>query len=62
MPLVLADELTGELDQGNERIVLRALGELRESYGATVVLVTHSEQVAATADRVIQLRDGKVTA
>lgn len=62
VPLVLADELTGELDQGNERIVLRALGELRESYGATVVLVTHSEQVAATADRVIQLRDGKVTA
>src|SRR5581483_1933331 len=59
-PLVLADEPTGELDEANERIVLDALRELRESYDATVAVVTHSEQVASTADRVIQVRDGRV--
>jgi putative ABC transport system ATP-binding protein len=58
--LVLADEPTGELDQGNERIVLEALQKLRTEYGSTVVIVTHSEQVAAGAERVIELRDGKV--
>ncbi len=40
--LVLADEPTGELDAANETIVLDALRELREHYGATVVVVTHS--------------------
>jgi putative ABC transport system ATP-binding protein len=58
--LVLADEPTGELDAANERIVLDALKRLREDHGATVVTVTHSEQVAAAADRVVQMSDGKV--
>jgi ABC-type lipoprotein export system ATPase subunit len=58
--LVLADEPTGELDQGNERIVLEALEKLRAEYGSTVVIVTHSEQVASAAERVIELRDGQV--
>ena len=61
-PLVLADEPTGELDANNERIVLEALAHLRERRGASVVLVTHSDQVAAAADRVIEMRDGKVIA
>jgi putative ABC transport system ATP-binding protein len=59
-PLVLADEPTGELDGANERIVLDALARLREDRGSTVVAVTHSEQVAAAADRVIEMRDGRV--
>ncbi len=58
--LVLADEPTGELDQGNERIVLEALERVRTEYGSTVVIVTHSEQVAGAAERVIELRDGQV--
>jgi putative ABC transport system ATP-binding protein len=60
--LVLADEPTGELDQGNERLVLDALHELRARYESTVVVVTHSERVATSADRVIELRDGKLAA
>jgi ABC-type lipoprotein export system ATPase subunit len=60
--LVLADEPTGELDRGNERIVLEALHRLRGEYGSTVVIVTHSEQIAAAAERVIELRDGRVAA
>jgi putative ABC transport system ATP-binding protein len=58
--LVLADEPTGELDRGNEGMVLGALEKLRTEYGSTVVIVTHSEQVASAADRIIELRDGKV--
>jgi putative ABC transport system ATP-binding protein len=61
-PLVLADEPTGELDANNERIVLDALAQLREQRQASVVLVTHSHQVAAAADRVIEMRDGRVSA
>jgi putative ABC transport system ATP-binding protein len=57
-PLVLADEPTGELDAGNENLVLEALARLRAERGSTVVLVTHSAQVAAAADRVIEMRDG----
>jgi putative ABC transport system ATP-binding protein len=59
-PLVVADEPTGELDATNERIVLDALKRLCESHGSTVVTVTHSEQVASAADRVVEMRDGRV--
>jgi putative ABC transport system ATP-binding protein len=58
--LVLADEPTGELDAGNQQIVLEALHKLRDERGSTVVIVTHASQVAAAADRVIEMRDGKV--
>jgi len=54
--LVLADEPTGELDEENEALVLDALRELK----TTVVVVTHSERVAAAVDRVIEMRDGRV--
>jgi putative ABC transport system ATP-binding protein len=57
-PLVLADEPTGELDAANEQRVLGALRELRDSFGSTVVAVTHSPRVARAADRVIEMRDG----
>jgi ABC-type lipoprotein export system ATPase subunit len=60
--LVLADEPTGELDEHNEEIVLEALEKLSREYESTVVVVTHSELVAARAGRVIELRDGKVAA
>jgi putative ABC transport system ATP-binding protein len=60
--LVLADEPTGELDEANEAVVLEALRELREAYGATVVVVSHSPRVADFVDRVVELRDGRVVA
>jgi putative ABC transport system ATP-binding protein len=59
-PLVLADEPTGELDAANERLVLDALAQLRGEFGSTVVVVTHSAQVARAADRIVELRDGRV--
>jgi ABC-type lipoprotein export system ATPase subunit len=60
--LVLADEPTGELDRPNEEIVLEALEKLSSDYDSTVVVVTHSERVAARAERVVEIRDGKVMA
>ena len=61
-PLVLADEPTGELDAGNEQIVLEALARLRDAGHSAVVMVTHSERVAAAADRVLEMSDGRVVA
>jgi ABC-type lipoprotein export system ATPase subunit len=61
-PLVLADEPTGELDAANEELVLGAMRQLRDEHGSTVVIVTHSERVAAAADRTVEMRDGAVVA
>ncbi len=61
-PLVLADEPTAELDARSEQIVLRALRRLREEFGSTVVVVTHSPRVAEAADRVVEITDGRVAA
>jgi putative ABC transport system ATP-binding protein len=58
--LVLADEPTGNLDTKSGREVLRALRELNNEEGHTIVMVTHDPAAAATADRVVFLRDGKV--
>ena len=59
-PLVLADEPTAELDEANEEAVLEALRSLRDRFGSTVVAVTHSPRVAEAADRVIEIRDGRL--
>jgi putative ABC transport system ATP-binding protein len=56
--LVLADEPTGELDLASERLVLRDLAALAQETECAMILVTHSERLAAAADRVIELRDG----
>ena len=57
--LVLADEPTAELDERREEMVLAGLRRLRDHFGSTVVVVTHSPRVAETADRVIEIRDGR---
>jgi putative ABC transport system ATP-binding protein len=57
--LVLADEPTAELDEANEQRVLEALHRLRNDHGTTIIVVTHSASVAASADRVVEIRDGK---
>jgi putative ABC transport system ATP-binding protein len=53
--LVLADEPTGNLDPGNARRVLALLAERIRESGAIGILVTHSPEAAATADRVLHL-------
>ena len=58
--LVLADEPTAELDEDNEQIVLEALGRLRDEFGSTVVVVTHSAEVTKAMERVVEIRDGRL--
>jgi putative ABC transport system ATP-binding protein len=55
--LVLADEPTGNLDSGATLEVLRLFDQMRAS-GQTLVIVTHDERIAATADRLVSMRDG----
>lgn len=58
--LVLADEPTGNLDSRAASQVVSLLRTLASCHGATVVLVTHSAEAAAAADRVVELRDGRI--
>ncbi len=58
--LLLADEPTGNLDEQTSRELLPVLLSLTRERGATLVMVTHDEQLAATADRVLELRDGRL--
>ena len=59
-PILLADEPTGNLDTANGRMVLDLLLALNREEGTTMVLVTHEQELAASADRRIVLRDGCV--
>jgi putative ABC transport system ATP-binding protein len=56
--LLLADEPTGNLDSTNSLRVLKLLRELNEETGVTVLLATHSAEIAASAERVLHMRDG----
>jgi len=58
--LLLADEPTGNLDETNGAAIIDMLFDLREQHGATLVMVTHSNELAARCDRVIRLRDGRI--
>ena len=58
--LLLADEPTGNLDSRAQGEVLALLDRLRRERGLTLVVVTHSAEVAAAADREVGLRDGTV--
>ena len=60
-PLVLADEPTGNLDSRTGAEIVDLLLDLRAAHGMTIVLATHDSQVAARCDRVVRLRDGRVT-
>ena len=58
--LVLADEPTGNLDEETGRQVLALLDRLTRQAGKNMILVTHSPEAAAYADRVLYLRDGQL--
>ena len=59
-PIVLADEPTGNLDSRNGAMVLGMLLTLNREAGTTLVMVTHDDQVASKADRLISLVDGRI--
>ena len=59
-PLILADEPTGNLDTANGRHVLDMLVDFNRRENATLILVTHNQELSSRADRLIRLRDGVI--
>ena len=57
--IILADEPTGNLDSATSEEVMELFGDIQKA-GNTVILVTHEEDIAAYAHRVVRLRDGRV--
>lgn len=58
--VMLADEPTGSLDSRNGHEIIKLLKESNKKYGQTLILVTHDENIALQADRIIGISDGKV--
>jgi putative ABC transport system ATP-binding protein len=58
--VVVADEPTGNLDSRTGAAVVELLAELRREQGAALLLATHDQRVAAAADRVLELADGRM--
>jgi len=58
--LILADEPTGNLDSANAEATMELFEKIRTEQGTTIIVVTHDHRVADRADRIIELKDGKI--
>ena len=58
--IILADEPTGNLDSVNSRDIISLFQQIRGQYHTTIVIATHDNEIAAQADRVIALKDGRL--
>ena len=58
--IILADEPTGALDSKTGRLVMDLFHELHEKHGKTIVLITHSPQLASECERIITISDGQI--
>ncbi len=58
--LILADEPTGNLDSEISEKVLSLFLETCRKYGQTLVMITHNEEIATKADRIVRIRDGRI--
>ena len=59
--LMLADEPTGNLDSENCKEIISLLRQFNKEFNQTVIIITHDEKIANSADRVITIEDGKIT-
>lgn len=59
--LLLADEPTGNLDSENSREIVSLLRKFNKENNQTVIIITHDERIALSADRVITIEDGRIT-
>ena len=59
--LMLADEPTGNLDSENSKEIISLLRQFNKEFNQTVIIITHDEKIANSADRVITIEDGKLT-
>ena len=58
--LLLADEPTGNLDSENSKEIIKLLRQFNKENKQTVIIITHDERIALSADRVIEINDGKI--
>lgn len=58
--ILLCDEPTGALDYRTSKEILQLISEINQTYGTTIVMVTHNEAISQIADRVVKLRDGQI--
>ncbi len=58
--LMLADEPTGNLDSENSKEIVSLLRKLNKENNQTVIIITHDEKIALSADRIISVQDGKI--
>jgi lipoprotein-releasing system ATP-binding protein len=58
--VILADEPSGNLDSQNKEELHKLFFRLRDSFGQTIVIVTHDQQLAAMSDRILKIRDGVI--
>ncbi len=59
--VVLADEPTGNLDSRNSHEIMELLKESNKRYNQTLIMITHDENIALQADRIIAIEDGRIT-
>lgn len=59
--ILLADEPTGNLDSRTSQDVLGLLKVTREKFGQTIIIITHNEEIAQMADRIIRIEDGRIS-
>lgn len=59
--LLLADEPTGNLDSENSREIISLLRSFNKEFNQTVIMITHDERIALSADRIIAIEDGRIT-
>ena len=58
--IILADEPTGNLDRANTEAILEMLRVSNKEYNQTMILITHDEKIALSADRVLTIEDGRI--
>lgn len=59
-PVILADVPTGNLDSVTSQDVLSLLKVTSDRFGQTVVMITHNEEIAQLADRIVRIEDGRI--
>lgn len=59
--IILADEPTGNLDSETTETVYEILRNVNKQFGTTFVIITHDRRIAEKADRIVEIRDGRIS-
>jgi lipoprotein-releasing system ATP-binding protein len=60
--IIVADEPTGNLDSENTATIYKIFREINQQFGTTFLIVTHDRRIAEEADRIVEIKDGRITA